>query len=49
MHKRAALLTGKDCLVDGRGQILRADDEAGAGTAQGFVRGGGGDVRMRHG
>ena len=49
MHERTALLAGEDCFVDGRGEILSADDEAGAGAAQSFVRGGGGDVRVRHG
>ena len=48
MHERAALLAGEDSLVDGGGEILAADDEAGARSAQGFVRGGGGDVRVRH-
>ncbi len=49
VHERAALLAGEDGLVDGRGQVLRADDQAGARAAQSLVRGGGGDVRMRHG
>ena len=49
VHERTALLAGEDCLVDGRGEILTADDEAGARATQCLVRGCGGDVRVRHG
>ena len=49
VHERAALLAGEDGLVNGGGEILAAEDEAGAGAAECLVRGGGGDMRVRHG
>ena len=49
MHERAALLTGEHCGVNLLLQLLGAEDEAGAGTAQGLVHGGGDHVCVRDG
>ncbi len=49
MHKRAALLPGKDATIDAGGELLLAKNEAGTRSAQGFVCGGGDDVRVRNG
>ena len=49
VHQRPALLAGEYRFIDGGGQILVADDQSGARTAQSFVRGGGRDLRMGNG
>jgi hypothetical protein len=49
VHEGSALLTGEDGLIDGCGEFLAGEDEAGAGSAKGFVGGGCDDVRVRHG
>jgi hypothetical protein len=49
VHQRTALLAGKNGFVDRRGQVLAADDHAGAGATQRLVRSGGGDVGLGHG
>ena len=49
VHQRAALLAGEDALVDGCGELLLAENKSGARAAQRFVRGGGDDLRVRHG
>jgi len=48
VHERAALLAGKDRLVDSLGEILVTDDQAGARSTQCFVGGSGGNVRVRY-
>uniref|UniRef100_E6PYW2 Uncharacterized protein n=1 Tax=mine drainage metagenome TaxID=410659 RepID=E6PYW2_9ZZZZ len=48
MNERATLLAGEDGAIDGGGEILLAEDEAGTGSAEGFVGGGGGDLRVGH-
>ncbi len=47
MHEGTALLSGEDAAVDAGGELLLAENESGARTAQGLVRGGGDDVRVR--
>ena len=42
-------MAGEDRLVDGGGELLLAQDHAGARPAQSFVGGGGDDVGVRHG
>ena len=49
MHQRAALSPGEHGGVDGLGVGGAAEDEAAAGTAQGFVRGGRDEIGVRHG
>ena len=49
MHERAALLAGEHCGVNLLLQFLGAEDEAGAGAAQGLVHGGGDHVCVRDG
>ena len=49
MHERAALLAGEHCGVNLLLQLLGAEDEAGAGAAQGLVHGGGDHVCVRDG
>ena len=49
VHQRAALLAGEDASIDCGGELLLAENQAGARSAQGLVRGGGDDVRVGHG
>ena len=49
MHERAALLAREHCGVNLLLQLLGAEDEAGAGAAQGLVHGGGDHVCVRDG
>ena len=44
MHKRAALNAGEYSLIDCLSVLLFTEDEAAAGTAEGFVGGGGHNV-----
>jgi hypothetical protein len=44
-----ALLAGEDAPVHALREVLGAEDEAGAGAAEGLVGGGGDHVRVRHG
>ena len=46
VHEWTALLAGKDAAVDAGCELLGGEDEAGARAAEGFVRGGGGDVSV---
>ena len=49
VHERAALHAGEYRLVDRLCVLLFAHDDAAAGAAQRLVRGGGDDIRVRHG
>ena len=49
VHERTALLAGKDAAIDACGEVLLAEDEAGAWAAEGFVGGGGDDLGVRDG
>ena len=46
VHEGAALHSGEDGCIQFFGVFLLADDEAAAGAAQGFMRGGGDEVRI---
>src|SRR6185437_4737335 len=48
VNERAALLAWKHAAIDAGSEILLAEDQSGARAAQGFMRGGGDDVRVRY-
>src|SRR5438067_11359914 len=47
VDERSALMSGEDVLVDSGGELLLAEDEAGARAAQRLVSGAGDDLRVR--
>ena len=49
MHERATLHAGEHLRVDFFRKLLFAENDATARAAQGFVRSGGDEIRMRHG